>query len=312
MRHIQWPDGFPFPDDAARQAAAASLAACPDGAVILIDGLAFGALPEVAEAHAERLRLVALVHHPLAEETGAPAWLRESERAALRQARAVIVTSALTADTLCRDYDVPAGRILVAPPGTDPAPPAPRLGVPPHILSVGTVTPRKGHDVLVAALAMVADLPWRCSLVGSLDRSRETVAALRAQIASHGLTGRILLAGEVADIAACYQAADLFVLASRHEGYGMAYAEAMAHGLPVVGTRAGAVPSFVAGDLVAVDDPAALAAALRRLLSDPQARDAAAARARLRFLALPTWDATIASVAALVRRLGGGEGVAGD
>ena len=103
-----------------------------------------------------------------------------------------------------------------------------------------------------------------------------------------------------------------FVLASRHEGYGMAYAEAMAHGLPVVGTRAGAVPSFVAGDLVAVDDPAALAAALRRLLSDPQARDAAAARARLRFLALPTWDATIASVAALVRRLGGGEGVAGD
>jgi hypothetical protein len=246
IRHLAWPGGFPAPDAAALAAAANSLAAQPEGRVVLVDGLAFGTMPGIAGREAARLRLVALVHHPLALETDAPSDLRDSECEALRHARAVIATSEATAETLRLHYAVPAARLLVAPPGTDAAPPAPRRGDPPHLLSLGAVTARKGHDVLVAALAKIADLPWRCTIAGSLERAPATVRALRAQIDATGLGARIALLGEVEAVAPLFADADLFVLASRHEGFGMAYAEALAHGLPVIGTLGCAVWSAAA------------------------------------------------------------------
>ena len=285
--------------------AARSLAEQPDGCTVVIDGLAYGAMPALAAAEGRRLRLVALVHHPLALETGAPPGLLGPERDALRHAAAVIATSAATAETLRRGYGVPADRLLVAPPGTDPAPPAARRGS--HILSLGSVTPRKGHDVLVAALGLIADLRWTCTIAGSLDRAPGTAARLRAQIDAAGLADRIALAGEVEEVEALYAGADLFVLASRHEGFGMAYAEALMRGLPVIGTTAGAIPSVVppeAGALVPPDDPPALAYALSRLLTDPAARDAASAAALHAATRLPRWDDTVAAVAALLGRLG--------
>jgi glycosyltransferase involved in cell wall biosynthesis len=305
IQPLAWSEGFPTPTAAELAAAARSLAGQPDGRIVIVDGLAYGAMPDLAEAEGRRLRLVALVHHPLALETGAPASLAPSERRALRQATGVIVTSEATAETLRREYNVPAGRLLVAPPGTDPAPPAARTGC--HILSVGSVTPRKGHDVLVAALSRIADVPWRCTIAGSLDRAPDTVSQLRAQIGASGLADRVSLAGEVEDAAALYAGADLFVLASRHEGFGMAYAEALARGLPVIGTATGAVPSVVppeAGALVPPDDPAALAAAIARLLTDPVARDIASAAALRAAARLPRWDDTVSAVVELLGRLG--------
>ena len=303
--HLAWPGGFPAPTADERSAAARSLSRQPSGRIVIIDGLAYGALPDLAEAEGGRLRLVALVHHPLALESGAPPGLMAPERRALAQVAAVIATSETTADTLRRDYGVPVERLVVAPPGTDPAPPAARLGA--HILSLGSVTPRKGHDVLVAALNRIVDLPWRCTIAGSLDRAPATAAALRAQIAGAGLTDRIVLAGEVEDAGALYADADLFVLASRHEGFGMAYAEALMRGLPVIGTTAGAIPSVVppeAGALVPPDDPEALASAMARLLADPAARGAASAAALRAAACLPRWEDTVAAVAALLDRLG--------
>jgi glycosyltransferase involved in cell wall biosynthesis len=304
IRHLPWPGRFPHPTEADLAVVAASLAAQPDGCIVIIDGLAFGAMPALAAAEGQRLRLVALIHHPLALETGATPGLFASEREALRHACAVITTSAETAETLSHDYDVPAQRLLVAPPGTDPAPAAPRTGEPPHLLALGSVTPRKGHDILVAALARITDLRWRCTIAGSLNPAPETARALSTQIATAGLSDRITLTGEVEDAGALYADADLFVLASRHEGFGMAYAEALAHGLPVVGTRTGAIPSVVpeaAGALVPPDDPAALAAALRHLLTDQPAREKAAAAARS--TVLPRWEVTADSVADRLRRL---------
>jgi glycosyltransferase involved in cell wall biosynthesis len=302
---LDWPAGFPTPTADALAAATRSLAEQPDGRIVIVDGLAYGAIPDLAEAEGRRLRLVALVHHPLALETGAPSSLAALERRALRQAIGVIVTSEATAETLRRAYDVPAERLLVAPPGTDPAPPAARAGC--HILSLGSVTPRKGHDVLVAALSRINDLPWRCTIAGSLDRAPDTAAQLRVQIDAAGLADRIALAGEVEDAAALYANADLFVLASRHEGFGMAFAEALTYGLPVVGTVAGAVPSVVpadAGALVPPDDPVALATAIARLLTDPTARDLASAAALRAAARLPRWDDTVSAVAELLGRLG--------
>jgi len=306
VEHLQWPSSFPFPSPADEATVAASLAACPDGALVLIDGLALGVLPDVAATEAERLRLVALVHHPLALESGLSSDVAEklmtSERQALSHVRAIVVTSEMTAGTLERDYGVSRTTITVATPGIEkPAP----LTVRPHnavprLLAVGTVTPRKAYDVLIDALARIADLDWHCTIAGSLDRAPETVATVRRQIEDHALTGRIEMIGEVADPTPLYEMADIFVLPSRYEGYGMAIAEALAYGIPVVATRVGAIPEVVpdgAGILVPIDDPAALAGGLRKLIESPSVRKQYADEAALTAIHFATWPETAARIA---------------
>jgi len=292
-------DGFPHPTAAVRAAAVASFAALAAEMPIVVDGLAFSVLPEVAETLASTHQLVALVHHPLALETGLSvsdtAAFGASERAALARAHRVVATSAATARLLTSDYGVPANRLTVVRPGTDRVAPRPRERTGTMaMLAVGAVVPRKGYDVLVAALARLGDLPWRLTIVGDRERSPETMQQLDAEIARHDLAGRIDFTGALAPerLAAHYAAADLFVLASHFEGYGMAYTEAIAHGVPVVGTTAGAIPDTVprgAGMLVPPGDADALAAALRLLIENPAARDLLAAGARAAAATFPSW-----------------------
>jgi glycosyltransferase involved in cell wall biosynthesis len=293
---------FPRPGPACRAAARTRLASVPHGQCIVIDGLALGVLPDEAAGLAATHKLIALVHHPLALETGLSETeadaLRTSERAALAQMRHVIVTSAATARHLVADYQVPADRITVAMPGVEAVPPS-------HgsqdgtvaLLSVGALVPRKGYDVLIAALAQMPDLSWRLTIVGDRSRSPATAAQLESALAAADLNARVTFAGAVSteQLTAFYASADLFVLPSRHEGYGMAFAEAIAHGVPVVGTRAGAIPDTVpegTGILVPPDDVAALAAALRTLIAEPRARGRLAAAARAAAQQLPTWPAS--------------------
>lgn len=291
LRALGWPvdvqalDGsFPHPTADARTHAARVLAALPDGALVVIDGLAYGAMPEEAAREAARLRLVALVHHPLAEETGlaadVAARLARSEAEALRHARRVIVTSRATRTMLAK-YGVDASRVTVVEPGTARAPRAAGSGdAATHLLCVATVTPRKGHLTLVRALAALRDLSWSLTCVGSLDRDTATRDAVRTEIAAHGLDERIHLAGEAdeAAMAAHYDRADVFVLATEYEGYGMAVAEAIARGLPVISTPTGAIPDILvdgSGVLVPAGDVEAWTDALRRVIGD------AAYRARM-------------------------------
>ena len=292
-------EGFPWPDEATRTTARTRLLAMPAGRTIVIDGLALGVLPETASQLAGRNPLLALVHHPLALEQGLSVEradaLRASERAALAAVQGVVVTSAATARLVAADYGVPAGRITVARPGSDPAPlaQASQDGVV-RLLSVGAVVPRKGFDVLIAALATLTDLSWRLTIAGDRTRDRDAVAQLDADIARHALGNRIAALGAVSPqrLAALYAEADVFVLASRFEGYGMAYAEALAHGLPVIGTSAGAIPDTVppdAGLLVAPGDIPAFAQALRRVIDDAELRQRLADAARAAALRLPTW-----------------------
>lgn len=307
-------DGFPQPDAHTLAQARAVVEALPDGALVVADGLAFGALPDLAERHADRLRWVALVHHPLALESGLTstqqAALQASERRALACARAVVVTSASTAQSLA-DYGVAAPRITVIEPGTDPAPPARGGGAGPGALSllcVATVTPRKGHAVLLQALADLQDRPWQLHCAGSLARDVDTVAQVRETAERLGLQQRVTWHGEVdtAQLEALYAQADLFVLPSFHEGYGMALAEALAHGLPIVSCAAGAITDTVpaeAGVLVPPGDVAALRAALQSLLDDRQRRAALAAGARAHALRLPDWPQAVQRFATVLEAL---------
>jgi glycosyltransferase involved in cell wall biosynthesis len=267
---------------------------------VLLDGLAFGAMPEVVHAHAGRLNLLALVHHPLAEETGLePAQarrLRDSERRALAVARHVIVTSMATRDALAA-YGVTGGRISVVEPGTD-RPAQVRLtreaGTPLELLCVAALVPRKGHATLFEALARLLDRDWRLACVGSAARDPATATALERQVAMLGLQTRVRFTGELAGQAlwARYAAADLFVLATLHEGYGMVLAEALAFGLPIVSTTAGAVPDTVprdAGMLVPPGNAESMSRAIARMLDDASLRARHAAAARRAAQALPTW-----------------------
>jgi glycosyltransferase involved in cell wall biosynthesis len=256
-------------------------------------------LPETASQLAGRNPLLALVHHPLALESGLSVEqadaLRTSERTALAAVQGVVVTSAATARLVASEYGVPAARITVARPGSDPAPLAlgSQDGVV-RLLSVGAVVPRKGFDVLIAALATLADLPWRLTIAGDRARDRSAAAQLDADIARHALENRVAVLDAVSAqrLAALYAEADLFVLASYFEGYGMAYAEAVAHGLPVIGTNAGAIADTVppdAGLLVEPGDIAAFAGALRRVIEDADLRRHLAGAARAAAPRFPTW-----------------------
>ena len=309
VTHLAWPGRYPFPTPADQAQAASSLAALPDGSTVLIDGLAYGALPDLAEAEAARLRLIALVHHPLALESGTPAEQRarlaRDEARALSHASAVVVTSDRTKATLVQSFGVPAARIVVALPGTEVQPFA-RLQTPRHalrLLSVGSLTPRKNHDVLLAALEQLADLPWTCRIVGSPTHAPDEARRIAALRDCSPVRRRVRLEGEVQDAAPFYRRADVFVLASQYEGYGMAFAEALAHGLPVIGTQGGAIPDVVppsAGILVPPGNLAALAEALRAVIEDPPLRARLANGAARAGAMLPSWADTAERVAALL------------
>lgn len=302
---------FPVPRAADRAAAAAVFADIPDGRPVLFDGLAFAALPDEVARHASRLRFVALVHHPLAEETGldpaAAQRLRESERRALASAVRVVVTSRATA-ALLEQYDVDADRVMTIEPGTDAAPLARGSSGPQvHLLCVATLAPRKGHEVLLRALMEISDLPWRLTCVGSRDRQPETAAALDRFAEQDGLAGRVEFAGEMDGeaLARCYDAADVFVLPTLFEGYGMVVAEALARGLPVVATRTGAIGELVSeasGILVPPGDVGALRQALARVVADPAVRAHLADGARATRHRLPTWSQSCAAMARVLEQ----------
>ena len=332
---VRLDDGFPVPSPEARAHAADVFAAIPDGSLVLVDGLALGALPDEVERARDRLKIIALVHHPLADETGIvpelAAALEISERRALAAAHTVVVTSRATAVRLA-DYGVGADRIFVVEPGTDPAPPArgSRAGsadespVPSHepqdvsLLCVATLTPRKGYEILIDALAAIPYRHWRLTCAGSLDRDPSTVARLRARLRDSGLEDRVRLAGDLdaEALAVEYGRADLFVLPTLYEGYGMAVAEALARGLPVVSTATGSIedlvlgtggvhltPDLAAGIVVPPGDLPAFTAALSRAIGDPALRASLAANAGCVRDRLTTWEAATAAMEEALERV---------
>jgi glycosyltransferase involved in cell wall biosynthesis len=300
---------WPVPDAAAESALRRALTEIPDKSVVLLDGLVACGVPDDLAPHARRLRLMILVHLPLSDETGlspeAAATLRERERRTLHMASAVVATSRAAAQRISDMHDLTG--VLVAEPGVEPAPPAPPGPAGHRLLCVASVTPRKGQDLLVTALQEhLADLRWRCTFVGALAHPVPYTSE------------NIHFAGPRSGVAldASYTEADLFVLPSRAETYGMVVTEALARGLPVIATRVGGVPEAlgtapdgtIPGRLVPPDDPAALAGALRAWLTDPDLRDRWRAAALARRATLPRWTETARLLAGFVHDIEKGTG----
>jgi glycosyltransferase involved in cell wall biosynthesis len=295
----QLDESFPWPSASARDDAARAFASIPPGTVTLVDSLALGAIPEIMEAHASRLRLVALVHLPLASDPAldpaTAAAVAAAEQRALEAVSRVIVTGR-AALPLLAGYEIPPSRIVLIEPGTERASLATGSNGPTvQILSVGTLNPGKGHEDLLWALGDVPRRDWYLTCAGSLTRHPPTVERVRGTIDRLGLGARVTLAGDLDErvLDACYCRSDLFVLATRRETYGMAVAEALARGLPVIGTTTGAIPELVgdtAGVLVPPGDRRALAEALARVIGDAELRARYAAGARRVGDVLPRWE----------------------
>jgi glycosyltransferase involved in cell wall biosynthesis len=308
---------WPRPGATARAELARVLRELPDDTVVLMDGLVACGVPEIVVPEAERLRLAVLVHLPLGDETGLEpllaAELDAKERTVLRAVPAVIATSDWAVRRLVSHHGLAPDRVHVAAPGADIAPPAPGTDGVSRLLCVAAVTPRKGQHRLVEALATVRDLPWSCVCVGGLGHDPEYVADLRSLIEKYGLEHRLQLAGPQAgaELDASYAAADLMVLTSYAETYGMAVTEALARGIPVLATDVGGLPEAVGrapdggvpGILVPPEDPAALAAELRGWFGEADVRRRLKAAARGRRAALDGWATTARSLAGVLGRL---------
>jgi len=323
VRHLALPGSFPLPTEADLAETARLLRSVDAGIVLMIDGLAYGALP-AAFIDTLPSPVLALLHHPLCLETGLDEARRRalyvSERAALARARHVVVTSPTTAATLVADFAVPPARITIAVPGTDPAPRArgtDGTGAPLQLLSVGSIVARKAYDTLVRALAPLRERDWRLTIVGSADRDPSALAALEAALHDTGLDGRVALYGPAStrELDDLYAAADLFVMASLYEGYGMVLAEALARGLPIVCTTGGAAAETVpdtAGLKVPPGDEGALSGAIGRALDDAALRRRLAEAAWGAGQGLPRWEDTARIVAGAIRSIAPGATVLKD
>lgn len=305
VRHLELPSRFPRPLAADLTAALRQFQTIPADHILLADGLAFGALPESILSRISQ-PMIALVHHPLGCETGLTEADRslffERERTALRYAAHIIATSGATRRLLIEMFGVDGANVSIAEPGTQKAARAVGSGGVTTLLAVGAVIPRKGYDILVEALSAVKDLSWRLNIVGRLDQDRDCARRLLKLITYHDLDKRVEIMGELSEdrLERCYQTADLFVMPSLFEGYGMALAEAMARGLPIISTRGGACDETVpdtAALKVDAGDAAQLHGALRAVIGIVGLREKLAAGSMGAGSRLPGWSETAEKIA---------------
>ena len=306
----QVPGSWPVPDEQARGAVADALADTPSGSLVLVDGLIASTVPEVLARARDRLRLVALVHMPLGAGTAGEA-APAHERAALEAVDAIVTTSQWTREWLINAYALPPTAVHAVPPGVSAHELVAGTSSGGQLLCVAAVTPGKGHDVLLDALDSLTDLPWRCACVGSREVAPPFAAEMVARASRNGLDERVTftgpLVGEALDRA--FAAADLLVLPSRAETYGMVVTEALARGIPVIASDVGGVREGLGeaigqeepGLLVSPGDPHALAAALRRWLGEPALRQRLREAAQRRRATLTGWSHTAEQLSLVLR-----------
>jgi glycosyltransferase involved in cell wall biosynthesis len=303
---------FPFPTKKALARARVALNKIRSGNLVLIDGLALGGMPTLLDEQKERLRLAALVHHPLALDIGLSPQERkimsQSEKKCLSTVKQIFVTSQWTKEQIVKLH-IPSNKVEVVVPGTDKAALAHgSKNALIRILCVATLTSRKGHSILFDALEKLPTRSWHLYCVGSLEREVRTVKKLRAQLTRLRLNEHVTLLGEVNPEALSkhYDGADLFVLASHLEGYGMVLSEAIARGLPVICTSAGAIPMTPAADaalLVPEGNRLKLSKALLEVINNEKALKMLAKKSRVVRNNLPIWNQSCNQFSSVLREI---------
>jgi glycosyltransferase involved in cell wall biosynthesis len=291
VRVVELDGRLPDPDQAAIYAARTAWAALPTESLKLIDGLA---LPAFAGLPLHQV--AALIHHPASLETGVPLEttqrLHSTEAQMFRDLPRLVTTSDQTAARLTQEFGAPHERISVVIPGIDELPRSRGSAGPAcQILSVGSLIPRKGHDVMLRALSRLYDLEWELTISGSADRDPVHANGLRALAEELAIARRVQFVEEVTE--ALWMQADLFALMSYFEGYGVAIAEALRRGLPVAVTNVGTVPTLVgpeAGVVCAPGDAEQISKAIRRLIFDRTLRHDMAGVAWESGQSLPSWN----------------------
>lgn len=301
IAEIAVPTGFPTIPEDARDALASAFADLPDDGFLLADQLHIADIAEMLRA--APFRVVSIFHHSSVIEAGALAAPDDLAReiGGFDVADVVIVSSPETARYVAAHYGVAESRIIVAIPGNDPVARAtPNADGPLQLLSVGALVPRKRHDYLVEVASRLHSTGWRWTIVGDLDREPAWTADIAARIRAAGLVDRLQLAGAIspAELEALWARTSLYAAASHYEGYGMAVAEALRHGVPVVTTPSGAVADWAARGTVFApeDDPDAFAALIDGLIADPTRRASLADEAWRFGASLPTWEQTFAAM----------------
>ena len=290
--------------DAAGYALEPALSAVPDSAIAVVDGLLAASDSVAVQGVSDRLRVVTLAH--MVRGTS-------DEGRMLRASAHVVATSRWAATTLSRLHGLPPGTVTVASPGVDAAPPSAPSESGGRFLVVAAVASHKGHDVLIEALAGLRDRSWTCHCVGSLEVEPRFADGTRALASAFGLAERLRLTGPLhgEDLDARFAAADLLVVPSRDDAYGMVVTEALARGIPVLATDVGGIPEAMGrtaegelpGMLVAPGDPEALTRRLRHWLESASLRSDLRAAAKRRRGDLPPWKDTAVRVSAALSNL---------
>ncbi len=309
IQSISLGEGYPFPSRKQLDKAADLLLSLELGVPMVVDGLALGALPDLAGLLAKRHPIIGLVHHPLAFESGLRSdqvtFLQDSEKKSLLHVKKVIANSPKTARDLTDFYGVPSQRVAVILPGTDRPKnaqnhltKAAQSSRPVQLLSVGSVIPRKAFHILVEALRSLQSLSWTLTIAGDVTRDANTFAHLQEVIGRYWLADRIHVLGAISDVALqqLYAQSDVFVLPSLYEGYGMVFAEAMANGLPIISTTGGAITETVpkqAGVLVEPGNVASLRDAIQWLIEDEAYRWQLAQGAKSAAEKQPSWEESV-------------------
>ncbi|ERG88506.1 MAG: glycosyltransferase [halophilic archaeon J07HX5] len=261
--------------------------------------------------------IVSIVHHLRSSEDWSPLRTRvyrTVERAYLLTADAFVYNSHTTRETVESLIGPTTG--VLAPPGRDHLQPAvTREQIrarahnegPVELLFVGSIVERKGLETLLKGLAAL-ELPWSLTIVGDTTIDRAYTEQLQSLVKQLAVGDRVTMTGRVPQsrLNELYEQCQILTVPSQYEGYGIVYLEAMGHGLPAVGTRAGGASEVIndgtTGALITPGDVSALTNAVARLAADRDRLAAHALAARAAFDDHHTWDETAGAVATFLRR----------
>jgi glycosyltransferase involved in cell wall biosynthesis len=246
------------------------------GSCIIIDSLVLARLRSVVEKFSTRLTFIGLIHLPVSYQYtyGEFGRISHEELIALRQMKQLIVTGRFTYDLLWK-AGLNAARIRVVEPGTDQFPRKTHYkSVPSELLCIANYSAIKAHDILIRSLSRLASRDWTLHLYGDIGHDKEYSSGIYSLIEQLHLEKRVIMHGIAGrdEITAIFLLADLFVMPSLFESYGMALTESLAHGVPVLTTRTGNIPHTVPpgmGILVEPGNEEELTHAIRSLMDEP-------------------------------------------